>query len=124
MKLKDKILARMIELAKDPDSPWEALPSRYGVTVRRTWEHQTPEYQARQWSQPTYNAHTFLTAVGGRSFILGTSAAPWMARQDRPVPLWLAEAVLEDPELSQDSHRINEMRHARRGGRSGDGVKR
>lgn len=115
MKLRDKILARMIELAKDPASPWELLPSRFGmVTVRRIWTHETPDYQARNWSQPTYDAHTFLTAVGGRTFILGTSAAPWMDRRDRPVPLWLAEAILEDPELSQDTGRQLALVAARR----------
>lgn len=115
MRLREKILARMIELAADPDSPWEALPSRFGMaTVRRIWTHETPDYQRRNWDQPTYHAHTFLTAVGQRSMILGTSAAPWMCRQDRPVPLWLAAAILEDPELSQDSQRQIEMQIARR----------
>lgn len=123
MKLRDKVLARMIELAQDQASGWERIPSRVGgVTVRWTWTHETPEWARTHcdWREPTYHALTFLTQVGG-SFIMGTSAGPWVGRNDQTVPLWLVEAILEDPDLSQDDLRMFEMKAARKAGRSGAG---
>jgi hypothetical protein len=117
MRLRDKIKQRMAELAEDPNSPWERLPSRFGeATIRRTWTRETPDYHQRDWPEPTYHAHAFLTLVAGK-IIMGTSAAPWVRRLDQEIPLWLAEAVLEDPELALDTERRMAMRDARRAGK-------
>jgi hypothetical protein len=116
MKLRDKIKQRMAELAEDPASPWEPVPSRMvGRTIRRTWTRETSRtyLELKVWSESTYQAHAFLTQVNA-TFILGTSAAPWVGRRDQVVPLWLAEAILDEPELALDSHRQNEMRATRR----------
>lgn len=126
MRLRDKITQRMTELAADQASPWEPVPSRMvGRTIRRTWTRETSEtyLELKVWSQPTYPAHVFLTLVAGK-FILGTAPAPWVGRRDQEIPLWLVEAILDEPELALDSHRQNEMR-LRRGqsGRSADGVR-
>jgi len=124
MKLRDKIKQRMAELAEDETSPWEPVPARFGeATIRRTWTHDTPDYHQRDWPEPTYHVHVFLTMVAGK-IIMGTAPAPWVGRSDSEIPLWLAEAILEDAELGLDSQRQMDMRHARRGGRSGDGVRR
>lgn len=125
MKLRDKIVKRMVELAGDEASAWTAIESRYGATLRRTWTCQTGRSvrELKVWSEPTYQAHVFLTLVAGK-FILGTAPAPWVGRRDQEIPLWLVEAILDEPELALDSHRQLDLRHARRGGRSGDGVKR
>jgi hypothetical protein len=117
--VKDRIIQRMIELAADPANPWEAIPSRpgAGATVRRMWEERTPDYVGQQWPAPTYHRLVFLSLCSGR-FLLGTCAAPWVARQDTWVPLWLVAEILEDPELALDTERKLALKAARpaRGG--------
>ena len=122
--LKDRVVRRMTELAGSPESPWTAIETNVGATIRRTWQEATPDWaRPHYWPEESYQAHVFLTLVAG-TFILGRAASPWTGRQDSNVPLWLVEAILEDPELGLDSERQMAMRHARRGGRSGDGVRR
>lgn len=125
MRLKDRIIRRMVELAGDPENGWTALGTQYGATVRYTQTHETPEYartkrpgkQFVMWEGETYESHVFLTLVSG-TFIMGTSAAPWVGRTDREVPLWLVEAVLEDPELAHNTARQLKMRAERKAARS------
>ena len=121
--LKDRLVRRMVELAGSPESEWTAIETRVGATVRRTWQEATPQWARRDWPEESYHAHVFLTLVAG-TFILGRAAAPWVGRQDTNIPLYLVEAILEDPELGLDAQRQMDLRHARRGGRSGDGVRR
>ena len=120
---KERVIHRMVALAGSADSPWTAIETSVGATIRRSWTNETPEYMGRAWSEPTYEAHVFLTLVAGK-FLLGRAPAPWVGRADSYVPVYLAEAILEDPELGLDTDRQLDMKHARRGGRSGDGVRR
>lgn len=122
MRLSEKILQRMVELAMSEGSPWTALPGQYGGgTVRYTKTQPTPDCHRGtgfgRWDQDTYDSHVFLTRVGGK-FILGVASAPWMGRQDSDIPLWEAEAILEDPELALDHTRRWAMRDARKAARS------
>jgi hypothetical protein len=114
---KDRVIRRMVELAGSPESPWTAIETRVGATVRRTWTNETPEWARRDWSEPTYHAHVFLTLVAG-TFLLGRAPAPWVGRTDSNVPLYLVEAILEDPELGLDTQRQLELRAARKPVRS------
>lgn len=117
MKLKDKLAHRMVELAGDPESGWTALGSLVGATLRFTTTSPTPDYMRYAWDEDTYDSHVFLTLVAGK-FILGMATAPWMGRRDSDIPLWLAEAILEDPALGLDSARMLDLRAARREARS------
>lgn len=120
MRQRDKIIQRMVELAGDEASLWTEVRGLYGIVLRRTWTRQTSQtYRDLDlWTQPTYQEYLFLTltAIGG--VLLGVSHAPWVGRRDRDIPLWLAEAILEDPELGLDSTRQLEMRDARKVARS------
>jgi hypothetical protein len=126
MKLRDKLAARMVELAADTESPWTALGSMVGATLRFTETVPTPDYHRGEgfgrWDQDTYDRHVFLTLVAGK-FILGVATAPWMGRSDSDIPLWLAEAILEDPALGFDDARRWQLKAARRAGIRGDGVR-
>jgi hypothetical protein len=123
----DEIRDRIIGLAKDETSGWEPVPSVAGLTIRRTVEHETPEYAKAKpgegsgfgtWSQDTYHSHTFITMVG-RKVILGRASCPWVGRVDSDIPLWLAEAILSDPEdLGQDTARLLALKDERKRGRS------
>lgn len=112
MKAADKILARMIELAQDPDSGWEPVPGQVGATVRFTKEERTPDYARSSergawyalWDQDTYSMHVFVTLVAGK-VLMRVSTAPWVSANDTHIPFWLAEAVLADAELGWDSPR-------------------
>lgn len=126
MRLKDKIIHRMVELAGSEDSPWTALPTQHGgATIRWTKTRPTPDYARSTergawnalWDQDTYDSHVFITLVGGK-FILGVASCPWVGRSDQDAPLWLVEAILEDPELAHDDTRRWAMRDARKAARS------
>jgi hypothetical protein len=101
-------------------------------TFRWTSEEVTPDYAREgykslppQWPGETYDRHIFLTLVSqGGSWIMRVCSCPWVRASDSTPPLWLVGAILADPELAFDTARQIEMRHARRGGRSGDGVRR
>lgn len=127
-----RFLARMLELVQDPASGWEALASDHGSpTIRWTKEETTPSWAKEkrpgaQWAlyeADTYNTYVFMHLIGGK-VLMRSSTAPWVQCSDREIPFWLGEAILADPALGLDSERQNAMRHARRGGRSGDGVRR
>lgn len=120
MRQRDKIIQRMIELAGDEASPWTGDQHLAGVALRRTWTRQTSQLyrDLDMWTQPTYQEHLFFTATATGGVLLGVSHAPWVGRQDQVIPLWLAEAILEDPELGLDSTRQLEMRDARKVSRS------
>ena len=98
--------------------------------MRFTATEQTPDYArscergawAALWDQDTYDTHVFVTLVAGK-VVLGTSAAPWVARQDRDIPFWLAEKIMTDPALAHDGPRQRELKQARRAGMRGDGVR-
>ena len=109
----ERIRARIIALAGQADSGWEPVPGPYGLTIRHTAEHETPEYHRRSWDQDTYSSHVFVTLTH-RGVIIGSSAAPWMRRDDRDAAYWLAEAVLEDRELAFDTARQLAMKAARK----------
>lgn len=118
----DEIRERILNLVADEASPWEALPSRVGLTIRRTTEHKThPANRGEgfdRWPEPTYHSHTFITLVAGK-VILGRASAPWMGRTDSDIPLWLAEAILTDAEdLGQDTARMLRMKDERKRARS------
>jgi hypothetical protein len=117
---KDRIRARIIELANDPESGWVAVPGPYGLTIRYTRTHPTPDYhrgtRGGRWDQDTYDDHVFVT-LAGRKVLLGVAPAPWVGRQDSDCPLWLAEAILTDPTLAHDTQRVLDMRRARRSAR-------
>lgn len=123
-KAAQRIADTMVNLVAEKGSGWEIVPS-YVPTIRFTRERPTPDYALSEergawnalWSQPTYHTHVFVTLVNGK-VILGTSAAPWVRRQDRDIPFWLAEAILEDPELALDDERVRAMREARKAARS------
>lgn len=121
MKLKDKLVARMVELAGEKDSGWEVVPGTVGATIRWTKEEVTPEYHRGtgfgRWDQDTYSTHVFITLVAGK-FIMRTSAAPWVQCHDTEVPLWLVELILEDPALGLDSPRQWQLKAARRDARA------
>lgn len=119
MRQRDKIIQRMIELAGDEASPWTGVEGLYGVVLRRTWTRQTSQtYRDLDlWTQPTYQAHLFLTMTATGGVLLGVSHAPWVGRRDHDIPLWLAEAILENPELGLDSTWQLAMRDARRDAR-------
>jgi hypothetical protein len=121
MRLKDKLARRMVELAVDQASPWTALGSMVGATIRFTETVPTPDYHRGtgfgRWDQDTYDRQVFLTLVAGK-FILGVATAPWMGRSDSDIPLWLAEAILEDPALGFDSARQWQLKAERRAPRS------
>lgn len=121
MKLRDKLAARMVELAADPDSGWTALGSLVGATLRWTETVPTPDYHRGtgfgRWEDETYERHVFLTLVAGK-FILGAAPAPWVGRNDSDIPLWLAEAILEDPSLGLDDARRWRLKSERRAARS------
>lgn len=111
---KERIFARMVELSTG--EAWAHVPGAVGYTVRRTQEHPTPAHARTGWAgwnEDTYSSHVFVTLVAGK-FILGTSAAPWMGRQDQDCPLWLVELILEDPELAHDTTRKLELRAQRK----------
>lgn len=122
MRLKDKLVRRMVELAADETSGWTALGSLTGATLRWTETVPTPEYHRGdgfgRWPEETYDRHVFITLVAGK-FILGAATAPWMGRSDSDIPLWLAEAILEDPALGLDSARQWQLKAARRDARAG-----
>lgn len=125
MRLKDKIVRRMIELAGDEASEWTAIGTGVGATIRWTKTQETPAYAREKrpgqawamWEGETYDSHVFITLVAGK-FILGVAGAPWVGRQDSDAPLWLVEAILEDPELAHDDTRRWAMRDARKAARS------
>jgi hypothetical protein len=114
-----KIMDRAIMLAGQ--GIWTAQ-SRNGMpTVRWTRTQPTPQY-AREGAQAMYpsedyDRHVFLTFVGS-TVVMRVCAAPWVRCSDSSPPLWLVEAVLEDPELAFRSDRINAMRLSRRAGRN------
>lgn len=111
------LLDRMAELAQTPGSGWELIPGTAGTMVRLTLVHQTPDLMRRTWDQDEYRSHTFVTLVAGK-VILGTSAGPWMGRNDREIPFWLAREILNDEEdLAQDLTRMFDLRAARRTGK-------
>lgn len=122
-KTQARIRARMEELAGQ--GTWARSP-RSGMlnlpTVRWTRTQPVPEY-AKTGPHPylsdEYDCHVFLTLV--RQIIMRVCPAPWVRCRDSSIPFWLAEAILEDPELALDTQRQLDMRHARRGGRGGDG---
>lgn len=124
-KTQARVLARMKELAAQ--GTWTGVPSNYGLTIRWTRTQPTPEFIKSGTYSPypfeEYDRHVFLTLVG-QVVIMKVSSCPWMRGTDGPVPYWLAEAVMEDPELAFDTERRLAMKHARRGGRGGDGVRR
>jgi hypothetical protein len=118
----DEIRQRIIDLARDEESGWEPVPSVAGLTIRRTTEHETPEYARAKpgegagfgtWDQPTYHSHVFVTLVG-RKVIVGYAACPWVGRTDSETPYWLTEAILADHTLAGDYQRINAMRAERK----------
>lgn len=127
MTKRDEIRDRILNLAADEASGWEPVPGLAGLTIRRTSEHEThPANRAKPgegagfgtWDQPTYHSHTFITLVGGK-VILGRAGAPWVGRTDSDIPLWLAEAILMDPEdLGQDTARMLRMKDERKRARS------
>jgi hypothetical protein len=90
---------RILDLADTPD--WELTPSVYGITIRRTTVHQTPDYQRTgrpgDWDQDTYDKHVFIT-IGSRGVLLGVSAAPWVQRRDSDISLKKTLAILDDPD--------------------------
>lgn len=121
MKAWEKTLKRMTELGRDPQSNWQFVPSDYARTIRFTVTQPTPDYARERWGTgsplydfDTYDMHVFVTLVGGK-MILGTAAAPWVRRQDRDAPFWLADAVLEDPSLAFDGPRQLKMKRERHG---------
>jgi hypothetical protein len=129
MTLRQVITKQLQELTEA--GTWVKQPSQIpGVpTFRWTREEVTPSW-ARQGSRPswpgeTYDRHIFLTLVSRSGpVVMRVCACPWVRAQDSTPPLWLVGAILADPELAFDTARQTEMRHARRGGRSGDGVRR
>jgi hypothetical protein len=130
-KTAERLLATMRRLAEE--GAWIRVPTGYGFTIRHDLVQETPagilctpEEHARngfaRWPEATYKSMTFLTLTYS-GMLMRTAPAPWVGASDSSAPYWLAEAILADPTLGHDSHRINEMRHARRGGRGGDGRK-
>jgi hypothetical protein len=117
VKLRDRLAIRMDELARDEASAWTGLGSMVGATLRFTETVLTPDYHRGdgfgRWPEETYDRHVFMTLVAGK-VILGVATAPWMGRNDREVPLWLAEAILEDPALGFDNARQWQLKAARR----------
>ena len=132
MTLRETIRKQLGELVEA--GTWVAQPSRIpGVpTFRWTREEVTPAYAREgygslppQWPGETYDRHIFLTFVSQNGpIVMRVCSCPWVRAQDSTPPLWLVGAILADPELAFDTARQLEMRHARRGGRSGDGVRR
>lgn len=123
MRAAEKILARMVELAKDPASGWEAVPGLVGATVRFTKTETTPDYARSSergawhalWDSDTYDMHVFITLVAGK-VIMRASTAPWVSSHDSSIPFWLAEAVLADAELGWDSPRQWRLKADRKAG--------
>jgi hypothetical protein len=121
--LKDKVVARMVELAGQPDSGWEVVLGTVGATIRWTGTETTPDLIRKRrpgqtwaiWEGDTYNTNVFITLVAGK-FVMRASTAPWTPCQDLDLPLWLAEMVLEDPALGLDSYRQLELRRERKRG--------
>ena len=120
-----RILARMKELAGG--GMWKVIgPSPYAVTVVVSRTAETPEANRGngfgRWPEPTYDRHLFVTLTS-QGVIVGDATAPWVGRRDQDAPYWLAELVLnaEDPMAVWDD-RLN-LKHARRGGVRGDGVR-
>lgn len=111
-RMADALYARMVELARDPESGWEAVPQQVGATLRFTKTEQTPDYARSSergawhalWDQDTYDMHVFVTLVAGK-VLMRVSTAPWVSARDQSIPFWLAEAVLEDAELGWDGRR-------------------
>lgn len=124
-KTRARILARMNELAGG--GSWTVVPSNYGAVIRWTRSQPVPEFIRSGTHSPypfeDYDRHVFLTLVG-QVLIMQVCPAPWVRCTDRPIPLWLAQAVMDDPELAFDTQRQLDLKHARRGGRGGDGVRR
>lgn len=117
MSKRQQVIDRAIELAGQ--GVWTAR-SRDGMpTVSWTRTQPTPAW-AREGSLPSYpfeeyDRHVFLTFVGS-SVVMRVCAAPWVRCQDTTPPLWLVQAVLEDPELAFDTKRVLAMRAARKAG--------
>jgi hypothetical protein len=117
MRAAEKILTRMRELARDPDSGWKVVPSDYAATLRFTTTIKTPDYFRGtgfgRWHEATYDQHVFVTLVAGK-VILGVAAAPWVGRSDTSIPFWLAEAILDDPALGLDSAHRQQLKANRK----------
>jgi hypothetical protein len=125
MTLKERLVARLVELAADKDSGWEVVPGTVGATIRYTKTETTPDYARSSergawralWDQDTYDTHVFVTLVAGK-FIMRSATAPWVQCHDTDVPLWLVEKILEDPSLGLDTGRQLELKAARKAPRS------
>jgi len=121
VKLRDKLAIQMDTLARDEASPWTALGSMIGATLRFTETVPTPDYHRGdgfgRWPGETYDRHVFVTMVAGK-VILGVAVAPWMGRNDQEIPLWLTEAILADPSLAFDDARRWQLKAERRAPRS------
>lgn len=120
-----RILDRMVALVQEPAKGWEAVATSHGSpTIRWTKAETTPDWAKEKrpgapfalWEEDTYNTHVFLTLVAGK-VIMRTSTAPWVNANDREIPFWLAEAVLDDPALGLDwtrQLRLKDERKAKR----------
>jgi hypothetical protein len=107
---------------------WQAVPVHQGLlTIRWTKTSPTPAYAREGKGAPypfeDYDQHVFLTFIG-QKIVMRTCPCPWVRCSDTQPPLWLVLAILQDVELAFDTQRQLDMRHERRGGRSGDGVRR
>lgn len=122
--LKERLVERMFELAAQ--GTWKPVPSDHAMTARFTETVPTPEANRGsgfgRWHHPTYERHLFVTYVAGK-FILGEAPAPWVGRRDRDVPLWFVELILNADEPWTVAENWLELKHARRAGIRGDGVR-
>lgn len=109
--------ARLLDRMKTlpADGPWTRIGAS-GFCVRWSIEKQvTPDWAkvSGAWPGETFDSHVFLTVSAGSVF-LRAAHAPWVRSDYRKIPLWLAEAVLDDPALGLDSDRQRVMREERR----------
>jgi hypothetical protein len=108
----ERLLARVIEEAGQ--GRWTAVSNTAGLpTIRH--DKITPTPATVGWSDPTYPSHVFITLIN-RKVILGRAPAPWVGRLDGDIPLWLAEAILDDPEVGHDSGRMLALKDERAAG--------
>jgi hypothetical protein len=117
MSKREQIIKRAIELAGQ--GVWTALNRDGMPTVRWTRTQFTPDWVREGAGAPypfeDYDRHVFLTFVGS-TVVMRVASAPWVRASDSAPPLWLVEAILEDPELAFSTERILAMKAARKAG--------